>query len=293
MTDDAPPPPTADQPLDHPAGSGSAGRPGSEAEALVTARRLRELRETTGQHGEQLGQHGEQLASIGEQLGELAEQLRLTGTLHADLAAAVSEDLAPKVVGLHQVLTEELAQLRGDVDVLLTERKELDKNKNAPVDWASLTEDQAAVQWPILARWVGDVLVPRYELTRDELPDCWALHPPVVAELSWLRTAYVAAYLPRSQPQVSADWHTRWRPAVLTRIRELIKPDECPPGKHTPPRGAAVEAAAQNGTLPRTQLAEPQAWWPFYDRAFHLDLALRRARAAAGEFDWSPARTSA
>ena len=219
--------------------------------------------------------------------------MRLTGTLHADLAAAVSEDLAPKVVGLHQVLTEELAQLRGDVDVLLTERKELDKNKNAPVDWASLTEDQAAVQWPILARWVGDVLVPRYELTRDELPDCWALHPPVVAELSWLRTAYVAAYLPRSQPQVSADWHTRWRPAVLTRIRELIKPDECPPGKHTPPRGAAVEAAAQNGTLPRTQLAEPQAWWPFYDRAFHLDLALRRARAAAGEFDWSPARTSA
>ena len=127
MTDDAPPPPTADQPLDHPAGSGSAGRPGSEAEALVTARRLRELRETTGQQRSR--QHGEQLASIGEQLGELAEQLRLTGTLHADLAAAVSEDLAPKVVGLHQVLTEELAQLRGDVDVLLTERKERDEDQ--------------------------------------------------------------------------------------------------------------------------------------------------------------------
>jgi hypothetical protein len=64
MTDDAPPPPpTADQPLDHPAASGSAGRPGSEAEALVTARRLRELRETTGQHGEQLASIGEQLVS--------------------------------------------------------------------------------------------------------------------------------------------------------------------------------------------------------------------------------------
>ena len=99
--------------------------------------------------------------------------------------------------------------------------------------------------------------MPRYELTRDELPDCWALHPPVVAELSWLRTAYVQAYLTRSPPQLGADWHTRWRPAVLTRIRELIKPDECAPGKHAPRRGTPVEPAAPNGALPRTQLAEP------------------------------------
>ena len=161
---------------------------------------------------------------------------------------------------------------------------------NPPVDWAALSAEQAAAQWPILARWVGDVLVPRYELTRDELPDCWALHPPVVAELSWLRTAYVQAYLTGSPPQLSADWHTRWRPAVLTRIRELIKPDECSPGKHAPRRGTPIELAAQNGALPRTQLAEPPCWWPFYDRAFHLDLAVRRARAAAGELNWSPAR---
>ena len=135
----------------------------------------------------------------------------------------MSEDLAPRVSGLKQVVTEELGQLRGDVDVLLTERKEREKTKNAPVDWAALTAEQAAVQWPVLARWVGEVLVPRYELTRDELPDCWALHPPVVAELSWLRTAYVQAYLSRSPPQLAADWHTRWRPAVLTRIRDLVK----------------------------------------------------------------------
>ena len=135
--------------------------------------------------------------------------------------------------------------------------------------------------------------MPRYELTRDELPDCWALHPPVVAELSWLRTAYVQAYLTRSPPQLGADWHTRWRPAVLTRIRELIKPDECSPGQA---RAAARHADRRGGAergLPRTQLAEPQCWWPFYDRAFHLDLALRRARAAAGELDWSPVPASA
>jgi hypothetical protein len=257
----------------------SATRP-DDAESLVNARRIRELRETTRQHGEQL-------VAIGKQLNALTEQVGQITTRHTDLAAAVSEDLAPRVGALHQLVTEELGRLRGDVDVLLAERKEWDKTKNAPVDWAALTEQQAAAQWPILARWVGEVLVPRYELTRDDLPDCWALHPPVVAELSWLRTAYVQAHLSRSPPQLSADWHTRWRPAVLTRIRELIKPDECSPGKHAPRRGTPIDLAAQNGALPRTQLAEPTCWWPFYDRAYHLDLARRRARAAAAEFDWS------
>ena len=72
---------------------------------------------------------------------------------------------------------------------------------------------------------------------------------------------------------------------MLTRIRELIKPDECSPGKHAPRRGTPIDLAAQNGVLPRMQLAEPTCWWPFYDRAFHLDLALRRARATAGELN--------
>jgi hypothetical protein len=99
----------------------------------------------------------------------------------------VSEDLAPWVKALQQLVTEEFGRLRSEIDVLLAERQEQNKTKNPPVDWAALSEEQAAEQWPILARWVGETLVPRYELTRNELPDCWALHPPVVAELSWLR----------------------------------------------------------------------------------------------------------
>jgi hypothetical protein len=276
-------------------GDGAATAPptGEDAEAQVTARRLRELQKTTGHLREATEQHGEQLASVGEQLQELGEQVAQTSARHTDLAAAVSEDLAPRVSGLKQVFTEELGQLRGDVDVLLNERKEREKTKNAPVDWAALTAEQAAVQWPVLARWVGGVLVARYEVTRDELPDCWALHLPVVAELSWLRTAYVQAYLSRSPPQMAADWHTRWRPAVLTRIRDVVNVHECVPGKHVPRRGMTVEAAAPNGTMPRTQLAEPQFWWAFYDHAYHLDLAARRTRAAAGAVDWSPAEANA
>jgi hypothetical protein len=62
----------------------------------VIARRLRDLRQTAGRHEAQLGRHGEQLASIGEQLRELARLQQLASTRHADLAAAVAEDLAVK-----------------------------------------------------------------------------------------------------------------------------------------------------------------------------------------------------
>jgi hypothetical protein len=58
-------------------------------------------------------------------------------------------------------------------EVLTTLRRE----ENAPVNWPALTAEQAREQWPILAQWIAEVLVPWYEITRDELPDCRPLHP--------------------------------------------------------------------------------------------------------------------
>jgi hypothetical protein len=37
--------------------------------------------------------------------------------------------------------------------------------------------EQAREPRPILAQWIAEVLVPWYEITRDELPDCRPLHP--------------------------------------------------------------------------------------------------------------------
>lgn len=48
--------------------------------------------------------------------------------------------------------------------------------------------EAARAEWPRLVRWIAEVFVPWYEVTRDELPDCWALHRRV--ELSWLATAH-------------------------------------------------------------------------------------------------------
>ena len=173
MTDETTPPSTG------PGGTGGDGAAtapptGEDAEAQVTARRLRELQKTTGHLREATEQHGAQLASVGEQLQELGEQVAQTSARHTDLAAAVSEDLAPRVSGLKQVFTEELGQLRGDVDVLLNERKERETTKNAPVDWAALTAEQAAVQWPVCTDFPGWMVASELSTLRERTT--WRLH---------------------------------------------------------------------------------------------------------------------
>jgi hypothetical protein len=61
-----------------------------DAQNRVDARRIRELRATTGRLVEKV-------ATAAAQLDTVAEQLKQAGRQHTDLAAAVSEDLAPRV----------------------------------------------------------------------------------------------------------------------------------------------------------------------------------------------------
>src|SRR5690349_20455488 len=90
------------------------------AEELVNARGFREVRMTT-----------ERLAA---QVATITTQLAHIGRAHTDLAGAVSEDLAPRVDALQQLVTEEFGRLRGEVDVLLSERQEREKARNPPIN---------------------------------------------------------------------------------------------------------------------------------------------------------------
>jgi hypothetical protein len=53
-----------------------------------------------------------------------------------------------------------------------------------------MTPDHAATVWQDLAHWIDDVPIPWFQITPEELPDCWAMHPPAMMELSWLRSAH-------------------------------------------------------------------------------------------------------
>jgi len=74
-----------------------------------------------------------------------------------------------------------------------------------------------------LARWVTGVLVRRYPATSMCLPPCWPAHPAVVEELDWLYWDWTGWALdPEARSRDAADWHDRWLPGVLARIRPQL-----------------------------------------------------------------------
>ena len=103
------------------------------------------------------------------------------------------------------------------------------------------------------------------------------------------------AYLPASDPGVAGDWHIRWSPAVLEKIKKLIDPKWCRPGEHmitveesnarrraatqhNPPPTGQGPGAGRTENLGRMQLAERDCWEAFFIQARDQDLAWRRAR---------------
>jgi hypothetical protein len=187
---------------------------------------------------------GREETALAAEVRRIREKVDRTAELHTALAATVSEQLAPELGALRQATVDELASLRGDLNEVL---ETLNKEKNPPVDWFHLTAEQAEEQWPVLAQWVGEVFVPWYRITRGQLPDCWALHPNALVELSWLRSAHLQSYIPSSHPHIAAEWHDRHVPprrapglrAGVPRARHPVHPA---PGA-TCARRAAVEPA--------------------------------------------------
>ncbi|WP_103383426.1 hypothetical protein [Pseudonocardia dioxanivorans] len=220
----------------------------------------------------------------GEGSGELRALVQDLAARHTELASAVSEGLAPELGALRQFTTEELARQRQQLNEVL---QALSRERNPPVDWPQLTAAQARHQWAVLARWIAEVLVPWYEVTREELPDCWALHRPVVIELSWLRSAHVQAYAPTSPPHVAGEWHQRWRPGVIARLAQVIDRRLCRPGEHLVPQGESrggqpvPPRSGERLIPPSQQLAEARHWQENYVAAVQADLQWRTQQEEA------------
>lgn len=94
-----------------------------------------------------------------------------------------------------------------------------------PVSWIADTDEPEGTGARLneLARWVSDVYM-HYPIAARELPDCWLWHPDVVEELAWLHQAWRAAYGPETGTVAAAgDWHDRYRPGVVARIRAAVR----------------------------------------------------------------------
>lgn len=157
--------------------------------------------------------------------------------------------------------------------------RDLPPEADGPSSWLDLvgpTEPLLAD----LARWMRRVYL-RYPDGAQHLPDCWLWHPEVVEELLWLRQAWAVAYHPGAgTPQLAGDWHDRYRPGVVRRIREQVG-------------ACALERHADQLPSPDVPLAEAidliASWWGT-DRAYpappptgeHLVASERRRRVRVG-----------
>lgn len=230
-------------------------------------------------------------------LGELAALRRTlcdTDSVAREAAEVLSE-LAPQVEDVNQRLAElrgVVAQLAADPvaaataeDATLTARKAelgLADEPPAPWCWPLLDRQQAAAAWDALARWIGEILVPQYGITRRQLPDCWARHPRMVAELSWLRHAYLEAHQTGAPAVRAQDWHLRGLSGALDAVDAAVPRDSeaigdkrralCGPGHHQVPPPADRHEMQCLGELP----ASANHWGPTWRAARNTDVARRR-----------------
>lgn len=165
------------------------------------------------------GVDGAVVAGLAEQVRGLEEKVDAIG---ADVAQV--PELATAVQGL-----------AGQVDDLgKAVQKILDGPAVAAADWLTLDSAAADKRWSALGTWVAGRLVPGYGVTRSQLPDCWAMHTPVVVHMNWAYAAYQAAYAPRANPVLAAEWSTRWRAEAFRVIGELIPERRCAADPHGP-----------------------------------------------------------
>jgi hypothetical protein len=243
-------------------------------------------------------------------LSALAEEIRAVQAAHRrDVETLRAElDRLGGLLGEHtDLLAEQLPRwvdLTAQVEALTAARGARRGEPEAgarPVDWYSLSADDAAAEWDALGGWLARVGGPVYGFTRGQIPDCWPLHTPAVVELVWLRRCHAAAHRADAPPTAAAEWHVRWRREALAAVAAAIPALWCRPGEHyvsdQESRDRRERAARANprppeplprhvpGTpppelehAPELHVTTPQCWDKAYQTAVRNDLAQRRAR---------------
>jgi hypothetical protein len=179
-------------------------------------------------------------------------------------SASAVAGLAREVEGLRMAV-EPMKSLPAQVDELArVVRRLAEQTAAAPASgggapsWLDLPADLDTVRVVLvdLTGWMRDVFL-RYADGAQGLPECWMWHPDVVEELLWLMFAWVAAYRDEDATVARAgDWHDRYRPGVVKRIKTAA--GTCSLENHQP-HGSRF---AGGPVVPLAEAMAPIAtWW--------------------------------
>jgi len=157
------------------------------------------------------------LSELSERVGAHAARLEAAETAIGGQAEMVAEaaGLAREVSRLSAAIAGKGAPAAGEFVPVHPRR---------PV-WAAMKDAEHVDALRDLARWVTAILLQRYPDTRTVLPPCWPAHPAAVEELDWLYWDWTGWALdPAGRSRDAADWHDRWLPGVMARVRPQLAP---------------------------------------------------------------------
>lgn len=187
------------------------------------------------------GPQAASLEALAAQVGDLRAKLRM---IEARLFMLGLSDEAD-VPGQFAALAARVDQLGQD----LAEALEAEQITGvAAVDWPRLDDEGYERELGRLAGWVDTVLRPYYP--GAAVPACWPDHPDIVINLSNIYGEWRRVY-DRKRPDLAGalDWHERWLPGAVARIRQWSR--ECTGGACSQRKGRQLAAIA----------AGPVPWW--------------------------------
>jgi hypothetical protein len=151
-----------------------------------------------------------------------------------------------------------------------------DERPLRPIDWNTLTADEALVEWKDLDKFVKWLRL-SYGLPPAVVPPLWHRHDELIWELSALHTARVNAYDPEASPSAPLAWHRELR-ECQQRLREWVSLSGTRLDRDRPTRQTAWPGEPPYDPAPEVEIVDRDADFAAFVAE---DIAARRAIEAA------------
>lgn len=213
---------------------------------------------------------------LSDTIGRVAVVEQRVSQLGADISeiGAMTHDVKEGMAGVERSLRDLNMRVVALAGADEDDEEEEEDDETALVDWSSLDRAGALREWDRLYQWLDTWLVPTYEISVEYLGCCWTYHPVVREELSWLRVTWAQAYRrPRASGAAAGEWHTRWLPTTLDRIRQQMRRRGCSGGRHVTPDGRDHILPEEYRKIESYELATMRTWLDD-GRLAHIDSLL-------------------